>query len=802
MKKLFVIALAAIGMAACTQEELVSIKGGDAIVFDDAFLDNATRAAADPSITTANIDGFNVWAFMDEVDGTVFEAEEVTKSGDAWTYANTQYWAPSHDYYFAALAPIGGNWTLNTANANKLGAGIVNFINVDGGEDLIYAKQFVSTPADINAQPAAVKLQFQHLLSKVKFTFKNGFANDNTKLVVKNIQMTAPQGGSIDLAVADYSKGWNLNGTDVAYAYGDLEKEIKGLDAKAESANERLMIPAAADHLYTITFDVDLYMGDVLAQTFPGRKTQIMGVELEMGKAYNFTATLTPQNIVDEESTLYPITFEVEVDEWDTQAPAGDQEVALNTYYVKTAAELAEALTSDAGVINVTLLENIDIAISTLGQQTGGSGEYKLGGKGTEALNIDLGGKTLNITTTYWSNLGAKNDNALFTIKNGTMTSSQATGTWNSYDLTFSNCNYVIEDVVFEKAIAFDNEGKQVDMKNVTINETHDYYAMWITAEGQTVNAENLTINNANGRGIKIDEQYVSAPSKVTLNIKDSKVTSNKKAAILVKSVAGAEINVDNLDITAVAEDKQFAVWVDEDAAAYANLVTVTGALCKVEGEKAAVAADDVDLIGALVNGDDLVVLGDDVNIDKANLSSNGYGATGITVNGQTLDGNGHVLDIQGAGGTWDSGINITSGTIKNITVTGAFRGIFIKKGNDKVILENVITKGTTYTVSCDSANYQGLEAYNSEFYGWTSFAATLGTAYFEGCTFGEGSGYAFAHPYAPTTFVNCDFEAGFCMDARAEVTFENCRLGGVELTSANIGDLVVSNVGNVKEVK
>ena len=247
---------------------------------------------------------------------------------------------------------------------------------------------------------------------------------------------------------------------------------------------------------------------------------------------------------------------------------------------------IAGALTQNAKHINVVLAVDedvVDLPISSLGQMTGGSGEYKLGGVDTETITIDLNGKKLNITTTYWSNLGAKNDNALFTIKNGTMTSSQTTGTWNSYDLTFSNCDYVFEDVVFEKAVAFDNAGKEVSMKNVTIKETHDYYALWITAAGQTVNVDKLTINSA-GRGIKIDEQYVGTPAKVTLNVKESKIKSVNKAAIMVKSAAGAEINVENLDITEAAADTQFAVWVDEDGAAYDDLVTVTGCQKRVEG--------------------------------------------------------------------------------------------------------------------------------------------------------------------------------------------------------------------------
>ena len=247
-------------------------------------------------------------------------------------------------------------------------------------------------------------------------------------------------------------------------------------------------------------------------------------------------------------------------------------------YEVENAAELATALTADMTNISVVLANDIDLPISMLGQQTGGSGEYKLGGEQTKSITIDLNGKKLNITTNYWSGIGAKNADALFTIKNGTMTSSQPTGTWNSYDVTFANCNYVIENVEFEKSIAFTNAGKNVALNNVKINETHDYYAMWISAKGQTVNIDGLTINATAGRGIKIDEQYVDAPAKVTLNVANATFTTAKKAAIMVKSAAGAEINVDNLDITGVAADKVNAVWVDADAAAHFDLVTVNGA--------------------------------------------------------------------------------------------------------------------------------------------------------------------------------------------------------------------------------
>ena len=212
------------------------------------------------------------------------------------------------------------------------------------------------------------------------------------------------------------------------------------------------------------------------------------------------------------------------------------------------------------------------------------------------------------------------------------------------------------------------------------------------------------------------------------------------------------------------------------------------------------IGVDSADaLVAALATGDDVSMTAD-IKINPANMS-NAYGTTGLNItNGQSINGNGHTLDIKGAGGTWDSGINTTGGEIKNLTVTGSFRGIFVNHNStysERVILDNVTIDGTVYTISCDQGMKQGLTATNSTFNGWTSYAATIGDVKFENCTFGEGSGYAFCRPYASTEFVGCEFEAGFLVDPVAKVTFENCTLDGVALTADNLATLVTSNIAN-----
>ena len=787
MKKLFVGVLAIASMVACMYEETVRVQDPAAIGFEANWVENATRAdvAVDPSTTTTSLEGFDVWGFMDTVDGKVFEGEDVTGSQGNFSYVNTQYWIPGHDYYFAALAPMNSaNWNLNTKAANPYGAGIVDFHNVDGTEDLLYAAKMLSTKglkAGEAPENGVVKLQFSHLLSKVKFPFTNGFDNENAKIDVKDVRMEVPAFASINLAVENWwdNNDWTLAEGKTTLAFGDACANT-GIRVKQETANERLTIPADATQKYTVTFDVVFYQGAVVA--YEGKKTvTIENVALEMGKAYNFKAELNASNIMADGTELLPIVFDVEeVKDWVTAetpdvnvqeaelraalllggevtltedlviteplvvaagassvinlndfdivaestdaivveggnltingngdvkaatddkssanaiwvkygnvvinggnyyvgadnafrndciylgaaslkaeaanykstitinggtfeakaqeydqywvlnvqdqfyaagsdivvkggsyknfnpannksegantnfvAPGyyatliGDYYVVSDTQVVATAEEFAAALKADAETISVKLAGDLDVAISSLGTITGGSGEYKLGGEATEAITIDLNGKKLNITTTYWSAIGAKNDNAVFTIKNGTMTSTgNSATTWNAWDLRFSNCNYVFEDVVFEKSVALDNVAKSTVMTGVTITDTlnKDIYGLWITAEGQTVTLEDCVIDMipaTDGRGIKIDEQYVSTPALVTLNVANTTFKTDEKAAILVKSKAGAVINAENLDITDVAADATNAVWVDSDSAAYYDLVTVNGA--------------------------------------------------------------------------------------------------------------------------------------------------------------------------------------------------------------------------------
>jgi len=204
-----------------------------------------------------------------------------------------------------------------------------------------------------------------------------------------------------------------------------------------------------------------------------------------------------------------------------------------------------------------------------------------LGGSITEEIIINGNGHTVtfNQLNSDWNNIETNNDAKLY-INNAKITSSGYNdGPWNRHDLNFG-CDVVLTNVTSDKAMAFKADA---ELNNVTISDanTSDTYAIWIQPNGQTVSLNGCTIDMiscTDGRGIKIDDQYVSNPQKVTLNVFDTVFKTEEKSAIIVKNSAGADITIGNIDISGVAADSTNAVWVDSDSEAYFELVNVTGA--------------------------------------------------------------------------------------------------------------------------------------------------------------------------------------------------------------------------------
>ena len=541
MKKHLLIVLAAAGLAACAQEEYVAVPQSDAIAFDGSFVENATRAAEDPSTTFNSIEDFNVWGFMDETNGTVFNGDEVEKVGSAWSYANTQYWAPEHTYYFAAVSPAEpNNWELQPTGANKLGAGVLSFTNVEGLEDLLYATAKVTTPgyAELsNKGMDKVKFEFAHLLSKVKFTFKNGFTTNNVTVKVTDIKMTAPAKAEIDLDVAEPT--WALDAGTLDLAFGDVP--VLAANASDECATELFTIPADNSYTYTITFGIDVYMGAQKALHVDKTST-VTAVALEMGKAYNFTAEINPENL-----ELPAIEFDVDVDQWaqptiDVQHPVIATLNGEAYYSLQAAVDAAVAGDNTITLIsdvkeNVTIKQAQDINLVIEGNGKSYDGVLTINGDarstGRETLTI----QNVNFRTSH--NIDTKESEWTFITA-----PTKVDGRYNySHNVTIQGCTFQnMVDGILRVGSANFQQAYNIVMKNCKATNMHSLF------QAQSID-NNVTVE---------DVEVVASKNGVSFG--NTKNATLKKAKIEAKEYGvradgnreeGSSLYAENVEIAA-----------------------------------------------------------------------------------------------------------------------------------------------------------------------------------------------------------------------------------------------------------
>lgn len=604
MKKLFVAVLAIAGLVACNTEEAVRVQGPAPIAFDGSFVETRANAAVDPSTTTATIEKFNVWGFMDDVTGKVFVEEEVTKNGGEWSYVNTQYWAPGHKYYFAALSNY-DNAVVNTDGANELGLGNLKFTVTDGSDDLLYsAVGPIDAPAANATTAEKVKFSFNHMLSKVKFSFTNGFTNELATIDVKNIQMVVPATADIDVNVADWwtENNWkNYDGT-ATVAFGDACAKT-GIGESQECDNERIVLPANNDVVYTVTFDVALYQGDVVA--YEGTKTvEVKGVALEMGKAYNFTAELNASNITEDGSELLPIEFDViEVKEWvEAGAQTGVIEGAVEDLTLMADAKATETVnltgSLDGAGHTISAVDGVDYVIANTARLIEATAPASISnltidGKGVYTgefgirgiYTIGTGDITISNVEIYNCTYAINANNAgKLTVLNSTLQG------WNSYGSTtenrFENVKFI--DGQFHNFRPYNNTvckncdfaaGVVIDLSCMVDGATIKFINC--TYDGQPLTAANLT--DAEGVDVAVDMIVTEQPENNGLiqnvaNVENMTIdggnytTTDGKGLRGIYITKGGEYNVNNV----VVKNVTYAINVNTTEAVTLNVKNST----------------------------------------------------------------------------------------------------------------------------------------------------------------------------------------------------------------------------------
>ena len=296
-KNVLMLGLAAIAFTACTNEEVTHFAENRAIGFD-TFVGKNTKAVTEMNTTGLQTDGFYVWGGYDT---DIFAGTHVTYTNGNWGYTPLQYWENGKTYKFAAFSAdvTSATPTFNYAdghvNLNSYTADINNPV------DLVYAHTGAITAQASDNQ--AVQLSFGHVLSWVKLTFINGFA-DGTTLTISDITVEGVKTTAAFTDGAFSTPETDANMTPVAFEAMTTNQDTKTTDFTA--------IPQAiASFVIKFKISVTTAGGTTLADDVEKTAT-IANQTWAANNIYEYKATIDGATIGAE-----AITFDPSVTPWD-----------------------------------------------------------------------------------------------------------------------------------------------------------------------------------------------------------------------------------------------------------------------------------------------------------------------------------------------------------------------------------------------------------------------------------------------------------------------------------------------------
>lgn len=223
-KHLFYLAAAVVAMSSCTESEVVEISQSKAIGFD-SYVGNTTRAEQEGQtldVLKEEGNGFYVFGAYKEGENDptiVFDGhnssshvtwrEDEKGNGKSWGYSPVNFWLERGIYKFGAYAP-----KLNITPTFDYATNEMTFSKfeaTDGKTDLLVAA--ANKDGISGAAPTMVSFAFKHALSKVRFTFIDGWRND-VKLVISNIQLINVISTGTLVTPADLQEGTSVQTKD------------------------------------------------------------------------------------------------------------------------------------------------------------------------------------------------------------------------------------------------------------------------------------------------------------------------------------------------------------------------------------------------------------------------------------------------------------------------------------------------------------------------------------------------------------------------------------------------------------
>ena len=183
--KYLAVALSAVALVACNNEDVLEVNQGRGISFQVAT-EASTRAQA---TTTSTIKEFNVWGFTDANETLMNDVKVTGSNDDGWTYnnGNDVFWPNTGTVDFYAMSPKECGGTVSIASGTQTITDFTVNTDVTKQVDLLYALTTNQSKEEHKEGATPVKLNFRHALSQIVFKAKN--TNSNLSVDIEGVRV-------------------------------------------------------------------------------------------------------------------------------------------------------------------------------------------------------------------------------------------------------------------------------------------------------------------------------------------------------------------------------------------------------------------------------------------------------------------------------------------------------------------------------------------------------------------------------------------------------------------------------------
>lgn len=374
-KKLFIFAIAALGFAACSNDEVVEINQGEAINFRP-LVNNVTRAQSIDA-TEIQTQGFNVTAITNGTSTAYFSNADYTWNSTSSTYtcATKYYWPSEGSLDFYAYSPISSTYVGTGKQIVK-----TDYKTFDVTPSATPSEQVDFVYANTNAKTKGTDgkvttLNFRHAESNIVIQLKNTATdlhftvNDvaiGYILPTAQFAYTGSTNGTTTTTNTDAASGYYLTGWGTPTGARTSYSQTAGTTAYAASASatalssNMILIPqelsvatqysaaASGSSFDGAYISVELKIQDTsdhylagTSSTYVTAMWPLTSITWLPGHKYTYTVDLKGGGYYltnnDSDIELDPVLegaeiqfASVTVDEWITTSPAGDQTVIGN----------------------------------------------------------------------------------------------------------------------------------------------------------------------------------------------------------------------------------------------------------------------------------------------------------------------------------------------------------------------------------------------------------------------------------------------------------------------------------------